>query len=239
MIKIPTVDDWWDLTKMFPKSRKLSNTPLKDYGYMEINEYIKEHKPKRILEFGHGLTIDSDLTPFNYGDIFEIWGADDWQGLHYFPEKDTWYNTHSQIHSKYPNIKLVKGLLGDKRNLQDIPLNYFDLVCSVSVIEEIEIDILQKVIKHCYDLLKKGGCFLNTHDTQLGDTNRLIEVVETFKSCGFHIDSIDRNSIDWNALAYRAWLENPFGAMVYYQGHQDEDRKYWGHWATALIVAYK
>lgn len=89
MIFVPTVDHWWQLTREFPQFRKVSNTVLKDFGYMSLLQEIKQQRPKRVLEFGHGFNDTVFHLSANDNDI-EIWGIDDFQELHYFPDKKKW-----------------------------------------------------------------------------------------------------------------------------------------------------
>src|SRR4026207_788159 len=73
-IRLATVDDWWRLTRDFPKFRKGSQALLKNYGYMAICEHIQRYKPQAILEFGHGFNFTL-LEMFQYD--HEVWGIDD------------------------------------------------------------------------------------------------------------------------------------------------------------------
>ena len=87
MLKIPTVTDWWDLTREFPEYRKVSEAVLKDYGYLEIMRFIRTKRPARVLEFGHGF---SNRLFKAFESQVEMHGLDDDQGFHYFPNGDDW-----------------------------------------------------------------------------------------------------------------------------------------------------
>ncbi len=54
-LTVPSVDDWWDLTREFPEFRKVRHGVLKDYGYMAALRFIRQQRPRTILEFGHGM----------------------------------------------------------------------------------------------------------------------------------------------------------------------------------------
>ena len=54
MLKIPTVDDWYCLSLKYRQFHRVSDTSLKDYGYMAIMDYLDSYAANNILEFGHG-----------------------------------------------------------------------------------------------------------------------------------------------------------------------------------------
>src|SRR5690349_2731131 len=56
MLHIPSVEEWWRLTDKYPEFRQPSNLTLKEYGYMKLFELIEEHRPERVLEYGHGFS---------------------------------------------------------------------------------------------------------------------------------------------------------------------------------------
>jgi hypothetical protein len=139
VLKIPTVDDWYRLSLKYRQFHRVSNEVLKDYGYMAIMDYLDSHAANNILEFGHGW----NPTLFErYGKVRNIWGVDDYQGLAYFgtTDRDAWEKRFDdEVRSKAPRCTFVRGLLGGSPGA-DLPDNYFDVVCSVSVLEEVPIE---------------------------------------------------------------------------------------------------
>src|SRR5688572_9674940 len=100
MLRVATVQDWWDLSRDYPAFRKTSTTPLKDFGYLALFHYITQFRPARILEFGHGF---NPMLFEQFQSEHEMWGVDDYQALHYFPPKDTWEKMyHDSIAAKCP-----------------------------------------------------------------------------------------------------------------------------------------
>lgn len=161
MLKIPTVDDWFALTLKYREFQKVSNTVLKDYGYMAIMDYLDQSSAVNILEFGHGF----NSTIFErYGASRNVWGVDDYQNLWYFPDTpDKWEKQFDeQVRSKAPECTYRRGLLGSSDI--DLPENYFDVICSVSVLEEMSIESAAEIIRHSAKLLKPGGVLIGTHD---------------------------------------------------------------------------
>jgi hypothetical protein len=103
---------------------------------MEIFTYLDEHADAmEILEFGHGF----NATLFErYDATRRVWGVDNWQGLHYFPSDPLEWEARfeREVRSKAPNCTFVKGLLGSD-NLPELAEGSFDVICSVSVLEEV------------------------------------------------------------------------------------------------------
>ncbi len=232
MLKIPTVDDWWKLTLKYPQFHHVSNSPLKDYGYMEAFAYLDDNpSATRILEFGHGF---NPALFARYGAEREVWGLDDWQDLHYFPEKDEWYRKFdAEVRDKVPpRCKFVRGLLG---NGVDVPENYFDVICSISVLEELPIDAVLPVIEHAARLLKSGGVLIGSHDTCAMQDERVKKYCEIQTSAGLELpDYIPPITFD-----HRTLIENPTAAMFWYQGQTPAERWYYGHWSTVWSIAKK
>jgi len=235
MLTIPRVDDWWRLTRAYPRYQWASNYTLKDYGYMKILEAIKTARPGRILEFGHGLQ-HAELFGHLEETSIEQWGVDDDQGLHYLPTGDAWDAAYEEnLVRRYPHVTFRRGLLGDPETDRDLPQDHFDMVVSVSVLEEVSVARVREITRSSHGLLRRGGRYLGTHDIVLGDTARFRALIQVLGDCGFQVDP---------AACERAWrdievgqilLENPTVVMVGYQGDEGDDRRYPGHWTTVYF----
>ena len=103
---------------------------------MEILKYLRTHSPTRILEFGQGFNPTLFEVVAEMEEI-DVWGVDDYQGLRYCPEKDEWEAQHkTELLDRFLHVKFVRGLLGmESPTRAIIPENYFDFICSVSVLE--------------------------------------------------------------------------------------------------------
>jgi SAM-dependent methyltransferase len=236
LLKLPTVDDWYKLSLNFPKYHKASHTLLKDYGYMQIMDYLDGSGAWSILEFGHG--FNSALFE-HYSARRDMWGVDDFQGLGYFPASDraAWEQRFNrEIRDKAPECTYRRGLLG-RGSTADLPEGYFDVVCSVSVLEELPLDVLQDVLNHVSRLLKPGGTMVGTHDLLLETENpaRLGEYAAALTQAGLDFGANSPPML----IGKRTLLESPSAAMLWYQGHQGQDRGFWGHWSTIWTVAAK
>lgn len=244
MLKIPTMNEWWRLSKEFPSFRNQTITLLKDFGYLEIFAHIREDHPARILEFGHG--FNPGLFEFTKADPdSEVWGIDDFQNLSYFTNDRTkWMDDHKRLLAdKFPNVHFVHGLLGDPQSLSGkLPENYFDLICSVSVLEEVPAEVMTKILSHCCRLLRPGGILLNTHDIRFGDRNRAREFVEAHRTAGFACDltPAEKALLEFKSADFtQVILETPTHVMLYYQQTEGEERKYWGHFTTLVMKLRK
>jgi len=235
VLKIPTVDEWFSLTLKYRDFHRVSHTVLKDYGYMAIMDYVDERPDaRRILEFGHGF----NATLFErYGRQRDLWGVDDYQGLHYSaPDAVEWERCfNNEVRAKSPNCTFRRGLLGRKSET-DLPENYFDVICSVSVLEEVPIQTMRDILGHAAKLVKPGGVLIGTHDLVTDFPARIGEYAAAHAEAGFDLE-YPNPCIDLGG--HRLLLESPTTAMLWYQAHEGEGRKYWGHWTTMWTVAKK
>jgi SAM-dependent methyltransferase len=243
MFHVPSVDEWWRLTEKYPQFRSPSHNTLKDYGYMRLFEYIEQNNPKRILEFGHGF----GPILFNYCEQhnIEVWGVDDHMDLWYFPPRDMWMENHNTVFGHLKNAKMILGQLGtQEKTRQELPHDYFDMVCSVSVLEELgDNAIIAAIIRHARDLLRTGGVFMNTHDMIYTDPmERRQLILDLHKEAGLPIYLAGQEHLVLNQLpAYidlsKCLLENPTIARVFYNAGDPDN--YFGHWSTLLLAAHK
>lgn len=207
-IEIPSVDHWYALTAKYPEFRRPGNRTLKDYGYMKIYEYLDSHPElKSILEFGHGFNVSLFQR---YGNERDTWGADAFQDLHYFPRREEWHQRMQEmVASAPPSCKFRTGLLGTE-SAKELPLNYFDVICSVSVLEEMELEQVRPILEHCEKLLKPGGVLIGTHDFYDAHAqDRLSRYCEMQREVGLHIKACPKFSIDTYTL-----VESPAQARV-------------------------
>jgi hypothetical protein len=187
MIKIPTMEDWFSLTRIYPEFQKVSNTALKDYGYMEIFKYLDNHlEAKNILEFGHGFNLELFKR---YGETRNVWVADAWQGLHHFPPQAEWAKEMERQISAVPKSCTFRNDLLGEQNGTDLPEGFFDVVCSVSVLEEMPIERFSSIIEHASRLLKPGGVLIGTQDFFLMRKDRLRQCSEIQREYGLDIEN--------------------------------------------------
>lgn len=235
MLKIPTVDDWYRLSLKYPQFHRVSNIPLKDYGYMAIMDYLDSHDANHILEFGHG--FNAALFE-RYGNARDVWGVDDYQDPAYFgtPDRDAWEKRFDQeVRSKAAGCTFRRGLLGCSRS-PDLPDNYFDVVCSVSVLEELPIQTVSDILKHAARLLKIGGTLIGTHDLLTVAPERIGEYAAAHAAAGLDVPTETLAP----EINNKTLIENPTVVMIRYHTHEPpESKSYSGHWATIWTVATK
>ncbi len=235
MFTVPSVDDWFELTKLYPEFQRPSDTSLKDYGYMEVFRFL-DARPSagRILEFGHGF---NPALFVRYGSDRETWGVDDFQSLHYFSQdRDAWERTFAEQMTQRcpPQCRFVRGLLSDGAP-DSLPEGYFDVVCSVSVLEEMPLEAVAPIVRRAASLLKPGGFLIGTHDFCEAMLDRLPLYVDLQRGAGLKIDLPAMPTFDQKTL-----IENPTVVMTAYQMETPaSQRKYWGHWTTAFTIAQK
>lgn len=236
-LNIATVDQWWELTRAYPTMRHKSSSPLKDYGYLAVLNYIDRMHPRRVLEFGHGLGHSAMDLLYTRSDI-ELWACDDTGATPYYNDLQAWEAQYTALKAQYPKVHFVRALLGEpERTAGLIPENSFDLVTSVSVLEEIGAGAFERVIRHCYRLLVPGGTLLCSIDTQVGDLASLESQITCVKRCGFELQ------VDVETLPLIRWgdavLEPQFVVMLSYLADAGENRKFPGNFTTFMLEAQK
>ena len=231
---VPTVNDWFSLTLQFPEYAKLSDTPLKDYGYMAImSEIVKIRSVERlrVLEFGHMFNAELFVKIENH---VEAWGIDDIGSEHYIPQGGEWETQYkTRLLDRCPTTHFVRGYLG--RDLDTLPLNYFDIICSVSVYDNIPTELWPGVTRHAFAALRPGGVFINSYDYQLRYKEDMVRnFIEVQRSAGLTVaDAPQEKGVD-------PFIESQFAVMTYYQQQQPpENREYMGNFGTVLTVASK
>jgi hypothetical protein len=235
-MQIATVDEWYELTRLFPEFRKVTGTALKDWGVMKSVIYIEARLKTsknllRILEFGHGF---NPYIMARFQDRCEVWGADREQSLQYF-DPTTWEERFQKEVAPFcQKVKFVRTLVGEKNTL--LPENYFDVIVSVSVLEEMPVDAAGRIVTAASKLLRSGGTLIGSYDLLLSDYTRIAtEYFWEHKKADLDLDLPQNGLIDWE----KALIENPVSVMLWYQGSMPENRKYWGHHGSLFTVATK
>jgi SAM-dependent methyltransferase len=239
-LKFPTVDDWWQASAAYPEFRRPSLTPLKDYGYLEVLRRMDALNPKRVLEFGHGLEHTNERTLYSRGERLEFWAVDDYQGLYYYPTEQQWLKDYTAFTSRHAKVKFVRALLGSREQTRAlIPEDYFDLIFSVSVLEEVSLKTFGDIVAHCFVLLRPGGHLIFSHDLRVGHPKRLRRILKVLKNSGFVVRSRwkDRFFPNWKTLL----LEHQLMVMLHYQANEpnDQTRHYQGNWTTFIVDALR
>ena len=240
MIAIATVDQWFQLARRYPEYKEVALANLKDFGVMACRAYLEDNhgargKDLRVLEFGHGFN-NALLSGFQ--DKHEMWGADRDQGISYFRDVDWEREFAEHMAGPCPNVTFVRTLLSESTPPEVIPDGYFDVIMSVSVLEEVPMTVVLDALKGAWRKLKPGGALIGTHDldTRYID-RRLNNYVTAHRVAGFTIEDLASvGQVDWRTLL----LENPTAVMLRYQGAEpEEERRFWGHFGTVFTVAMK
>ncbi len=154
MYDIITKTDYWqwlddNINTVEPMPAEL----LKHIQDTFILSVLQKVKGATILEFGGGHSrILKSLSANN-----ECWNVDKFEGADAGPKHIV----------RQRNVKTVKAFLGDFSD--DIPSDYFDYVVSVSVVEHIPHDNLERVFSDCARVLKPGGNLVQAIDLYLPD----------------------------------------------------------------------
>jgi len=232
MISVGTVKEWWEISRRYPKLREEYPGFLKPVGYCFILDQIEKLPGvKRILEFGHGFNtnIFEEL-----GNRYEVHGIDDYQALPYFPAKEAYEKRYSEDYGPYSHCHFHRGLVGKGKN--DLPSGYFDVVCSVSVLEEIPPDVLADVLTDAHRLLKPGGYFVNSFDFMEGSTYNLDQYLRLQVEAGFDLEVPGRSPI--NLFRTDLAIEDQKTVMQwYYPEEPDPVREWRSNWHTLLTTA--
>ena len=94
----------------------------------------------------------------------EAWVMDDF-GIE--SKEDLWsrWGNREELKSKYPSVKYVFERAGEGGN--NVPLDYFDCVYTVSTLEHIPWNDMKKVFDHMCKMLKPGGRMLHCVDLSI------------------------------------------------------------------------
>jgi len=239
MFEVGTTKHWWDIARRYPWFSRHDYT-LKPLGYAHMVNLVETHYPSKILEVGHGTgSFLFDMFP-----ELELWGLDD-------IVEDSRVETENLLkyREKYPEIKFVAGLLGS--NLKELPDNYFDMVCSVSVIEHIPLDSLKAAFEDTYRILKPGGIVSHSYDIYYKQNTKY--VFDAYENAGFEWlkpkETMNVFWEDWLVKPDVEFLKDVFGkivfenpmyvAEVYMWQKQRDVRPTPLNWLTVLTAARK
>ena len=144
--------------KYLPILDTIGDDLLGDYKAFElpyIIEKIKDSNHKKILDFGTGAScLPAYLDSLGY----EVWALDD-GSWHPEVNKITYNETYKS------NVKyVVDDLL---KNPDCIPDNYFDVICSASVLEHIP--NYEKYLEALNKKLKPNGLYVHVMDSEIPD----------------------------------------------------------------------
>lgn len=233
MFELARIAHWWDVSRRYPVLRDPSSGSLKALGYAHLLTQIADHAPARVLEFGHGYR--SPLLDLSDGSR-ELWAIDDYVDVHYWTREQFAAN-RDRVEAGHPNVRFVKGLLGVGGH--DLAPASFDMVCSVSVLEELEAPVIAVIVADAARLLRPGGRFVNSMDC----TTRYTERVEHFFACQereglLWQDPRSSPRLDWNL--HDVAFEDPCFVMKHYMGYQPDEGRVWpANFATVLSVSRK
>src|SRR5690606_30581037 len=152
MFRYGTIHDWWRAARQYDCLRYIRNglqrkCVLKCLGYGHVLNQIEQYRPLRILEFGHGPT--SPLFDLLDEDI-ELWGLDHYSTTDCYPP-----HAYDAFRKAHPRARFELGYLG--KSVPALPSGYFDMVCSVSVIEHIPPEQLADAFSEIHRILRPGG----------------------------------------------------------------------------------
>jgi SAM-dependent methyltransferase len=234
MFELGRIHHWWDISRRYPVLRdEHSRGTLKALGYAHVVSFLAEHAPQRVLEFGHGF---GSPLPELFGATSEMWALDDYVDVPYWTREE-FEAKRRIVEQQHPQVRFVQGLLGAGGNaLADAS---FDLVCSVSVLEELEPPVIDAVVRDAARLLRPGGLFVNSMDC----TTRYIERIEYFFRCQLRhglrwVKPVKGPRLKWDI--HDVAFEDPCFVMKHYMGYQPDEGRLWtGNFATVLSASRK
>jgi SAM-dependent methyltransferase len=156
---------------------------LKQMGNLFCVNKIKQTKAIQILELGAGFNLFFDRR---FGKDCEYWMADK-SG---FYEDDIF----EVARKRRTNTNYIDTFLGEFS--KDLPDNYFDLVFSVSVLEHVPLEDIDKVCDDMARIVRPGGFIAHSIDVTPGSTSKYGEkYYQCLKSSGFNLGP--NHDIQW------------------------------------------
>ncbi len=151
-------------------------------------------------------------------------------------EHGSWENTFQQtMVPECPSVHFVHELVGDVES--SLPQSHFDLIYSISALEEVSVGELRGILEAAFQLLAPGGYLFGTHDLCFGNIERAEAFVDILQDTGY---SIERQKGIFDVRLSHVLLEHPAVVMlIYQQNHPEDTRSYVGHWGTMFFVAQK
>jgi len=229
VFKVATIGDWWDVT-LRPRYDALleGGSYLKKIGYLFVIGQIEELRPRRILEFGHARSRLFEI----FGDQCEMWGVD--EDVPYISEEEI--AVFRKKHEEQHGARFIKGKIGEVEGLPD---NYFDMVCSVSVVEHIPLKKLNDVYREIAGILKPGGWTVGSYD--IGYKRWTKQVFKAHLTAGLEFADPEAKPVfDWHPQV--ACFEDGRHVLQYYMWKVPVDEKaakFAGNFTTVLMKARK
>lgn len=156
---------------------------LKGFDYPWLIESRQWQKGERVLDVGGAYSELPLYLQREFG--CEVWVVDDFGLL----EGETFWTRGRSPHehiTQHPEVRFVLERVGDPAR-SSLPLNYFDVVYSLSTLEHVPQVLMKNVWKHMDALLKSGGEMLHAVDVSFPSNRGLKGVVK-----GMVLDTIWR-----------------------------------------------
>ncbi|MEG4857835.1 methyltransferase domain-containing protein [Microcoleus sp. K1-B6] len=165
--------DWWD-----NRIADRTNHSLKGIQDAWIVSLFRNKQQLKIAEIGGGNS--RVLNRFKQNN--ECWNIDKFEGLGGGPKEI----------QEMPDIKIVRSYIGDFDPY--LPENYFDIIFSISVIEHIPKNNIQKVFADCHRLLKTGGMMAHAIDAYVCD----IPIPQRLAIVDQYVEAIELQGFEWS-----------------------------------------
>jgi SAM-dependent methyltransferase len=175
MYRLGTADIWWRVARDNPGFLSGRTDVLKPLGYAFAIEQIQRYRPHRILEIGHG---GSGPILEMFAKTAECWGIDAADA-----EQTVTASDLATLREDAPGVTFVNGLVGASEGV--LPGGYFDLACSVSVIEHIPEASIDGFFRDLYRILRPGGIHVHSFD------------VWWMRSTRYMFEAIERAGFEW------------------------------------------
>jgi SAM-dependent methyltransferase len=230
MFELASIPYWWKASENHPVFRNTHYMGiLKNIGYCHVCNHVDVLGRPRILEIGHGPT--SPLFDMFAGNC-ETWGIDDTDDTPYVKDSEM-----AAFRSRLPHTRFVIGLLGKGKT--ELPSHYFDIVCSVSVMEHIPLDQLNATFSEIRRVLKPGGLVVNSYDLPYRADHCASAFYSAHTTNGLYfLNAKAKSSLEWDAR--NVALEDGRVTMLVYLNHVTESVRQWcGNFGTILSAARK
>ncbi len=146
---------------------------IKGFDYPWLIESRQWHKGERVLDVGGAYSELPLYLQREFG--CEVWVVDDFGLL----EGDTFWTRGRSPHehiAQHPEVRYVLERVGDPEK-SSLPLNYFDVVYSLSTLEHVPQALMKNVWRHMDALLKPGGEMLHAVDVSFPSNRGLWGIV--------------------------------------------------------------
>jgi ubiquinone/menaquinone biosynthesis C-methylase UbiE len=185
--KLGTADVWWRVARDNPDLVPNKKQVLKPLGYAFVIDQIRRlGSQKKVLEIGHG---SSSLLFEIFAESIECWGIDG-------DDRENTVNRSAlnKLRANMPNVRFVEGFVGESDGL--LPDDYFDLACSISVVEHIPKTEIPSFFNDLFRILTPGGIHIHSFDVWwMQDTRYMFEAIE---SAGFEwLEPREQMTVYW------------------------------------------